>query len=219
VLVASYTGAAALCAQLLRMQYLAHSHLRETEMQALTDHLTGLPNLRALEKDLRAAPEGCLLLIDIDHFKWVNDNCGHPTGDLLLQHVAATIQRSVRAEDLVSRHGGEEFAVLLRPCRPEEAGVIAERVRANVAGEVLTLPNGETLRVTISGGLCPVVPGPLNEQIARADKLLYRAKAAGRNRICRSGGQSLSSTGTSSKEPTTSTSTAPTTAATPSQIQ
>jgi diguanylate cyclase (GGDEF)-like protein len=116
----------------------------------------------------------------------VNDSYGHPTGDLILTHVAATIQCSVRTQDLVCRHGGEEFAVLLRACLPAEAAAIAERVRANVQARAFTLPDSESLPVTISGGLCPVVPGPLKAQIATADKLLYRAKAAGRNRICAS---------------------------------
>ncbi|UBV44467.1 diguanylate cyclase (plasmid) [Deinococcus taeanensis] len=162
-----------------RLRSLARTQHYQT--LASTDALTGVLNRRQFEQDLAAVPDDTyLLLLDLDHFKRVNDTYGHDGGDRVLQAFTAITQHSTRARDRVYRLGGEEFAVLLHHCPPETAADVAERIRANVQGTLAAragLP-GETF--TVSGGL--VLVAPEVDALAVADERLYRAKAHGRNR-------------------------------------
>lgn len=159
------------------------------------DALTGALNRRsfelALDRELdrvaRSGESALLLLLDLDHFKRVNDLHGHPVGDRVLQTVAQTLQQAVRPMDTVARIGGEEFALILPNCPPAFGEAVAERVRARLASRSLPLPGGDSLRITVSvgGAYAPAwVRSAARYWLARADAQLYRAKAEGRNRSC-----------------------------------
>ena len=130
-----------------------------------------------------------LLMIDLDHFKSINDGHGHPFGDLVLHDLARLLEHEVRSVDIVARYGGEEFVVVLPEQGKEGAMVFAERVRTHVEGHVISTGGGNgdgKVSLTVSIGMSEF---PLNgiqtpsELIARADEALYRAKAAGRNHV------------------------------------
>lgn len=159
------------------------------EQMALTDSLTRIPNRRALDQDLnktchlanRHGQAHSLILVDLDHFKAVNDTCGHLAGDQLLQLTADTLRRSLRNSDSVYRYGGEEFAVLLPHTTISSAREVAERIRLAVANLTLDRP-AAPLKITASCGVAAYLAGDTPEQwVARADEALYRAKKAGRN--------------------------------------
>ncbi len=161
---------------------------------AMTDPLTRLYNSRWLrdtgDRDLaRAAREGkplALLLVDLDHFKRVNDGGGHAAGDLVLQRVASRLRSTVRGMDAVVRLGGEEFVALLQDCDADGAAVVAEAIR--VAVRDIALPEGCGLpRLTASIGIAayPEHAGDLEQLLAAADRAMYAAKQAGRDRIAR----------------------------------
>ncbi|MBF6604806.1 MAG: GGDEF domain-containing protein [Chloroflexi bacterium] len=167
----------------------AYSH-RAAEARASTDALTGLPNRRyfdefcgLLARRRRADDVLGVLMIDIDHFKRLNDTYGHATGDEVLRSVAGAIAAAVRTDDVPARFGGEEFAILLRDPSPSIAAEVGERVRTAVAELDLDLLHGS--RVTVSVGVAvSVAPAePIDEVIAAADRALYAAKRAGRNRV------------------------------------
>jgi diguanylate cyclase (GGDEF)-like protein len=159
------------------------------------DPLTGLSNRRNFEMQLsreidRAARSGesaLLLMLDIDHFKKVNDSHGHAAGDLVIRAVADAVASAVRPMDTVARVGGEEFAVVLPNCSSSFGPTVAERIRAAVAEQVVTVTPALSLQVTVSlgGAYAPqwVRSSPLL-WMERADRQLYRAKADGRNRAC-----------------------------------
>jgi diguanylate cyclase (GGDEF)-like protein len=166
---------------------------RRYQELATTDPLTGLRNRRYFQDRLR---EECarsdrtdqplsLLMLDLDHFKGVNDAYGHPVGDEALAHVARLIAGSVRSCDVACRVGGEEFAVLCPGAREEEARRVAERIRR--ALERTPLQSSEAKKevaLTASLGLAVREPDSGIEDLVRqADLALYRAKAAGRNRV------------------------------------
>jgi diguanylate cyclase (GGDEF)-like protein len=125
-----------------------------------------------------------LLILDVDHFKRVNDTHGHPTGDLVLQKVAEIAGREVRNMDILCRYGGEEFAVILPSCPQGEALQVAERVRKRI--EVTPAgPGGPPVQVTVSAGVA-TFPQPfssLTGLMKAADEALYSAKTRGRNRV------------------------------------
>lgn len=161
---------------------------------AVTDQLTGLHNRRYMTGQLdalvkRAAlggdPVSCLL-IDIDHFKKINDGYGHDVGDEVLREFAVRLASNVRAIDLPCRYGGEEFVVVMPGTRLEDAQRIAERIRLHVAGSPFRVMGGsELLTVTISIGVA-ATSGPDDKPEAllkRADEGVYEAKATGRNRV------------------------------------
>jgi two-component system cell cycle response regulator len=130
-----------------------------------------------------------LLMIDLDRFKDVNDTYGHLMGDLVLRVVAAHITRLIRIEDVLARYGGEEFVILARSTPHKDAGKLGERVRSTVERLQITSPSGgKTIGATVSIGissLSQLLPeAGANELISTADLRLYRAKAAGRNRVC-----------------------------------
>ncbi len=169
----------------------------------LTDYLTGWHNRRYLhtrlrEEIARAQRRGAalsLLMLDLDHFKQINDGCGHLGGDEALREVAARIESQVRASDTAARFGGDEFAVLMPGAGPAEAHRLAERIRAAVSHSPVEAGPGVSLRISVSVGLASLLPPPgrtdlkaLAERLlAEADAALYRAKAAGRDRIEGSG--------------------------------
>jgi len=156
---------------------------------AVTDALTGLANRRGIDQHMRREVARVLrhgyrlsfALLDIDHFKNVNDRFGHGVGDEVLRRVAESIGRTLRASDLAARWGGEEFLVVLTDTGLDGARMCAERIRAAV--EALSLPR--VSHVTISAGVAELTSGEdLSVALLRADEMLYKAKASGRNCVC-----------------------------------
>jgi two-component system, cell cycle response regulator len=157
------------------------------------DPLTGVYNRKHFDERLAAeiayalrhAADVALLLFDIDHFKRVNDQHGHQSGDAVLRHVTAVAARRLRTEDVLARFGGEEFAIVLRGTTELGAGLVAERLRAQVA-VLPAVVEGKPIPVTISAGCASLEccrDQSAEELIAAADRRLYRAKHAGRNRV------------------------------------
>ncbi|MDP1644848.1 MAG: GGDEF domain-containing protein [Thiobacillus sp.] len=170
---------------------------------SLKDPLTGLGNRRHLRSILERSIEAVarsgesvlLLLLDIDHFKSINDTHGHLAGDQVLQAIANCLTDCVRPMDTVARYGGEEFAVILPHCRPLFGHAVAERIRQTVAS--LSLPVAPQLSVqatiSIGGAYAPEwVRSTADLWIERADLQLYRAKSGGRNQVCLDQPQELS---------------------------
>ncbi len=164
-----------------------------------TDVLTGWHNRRYLQVRLteelararRDRSHVVCLILDVDHFKRVNDTWGHAAGDEVLRELANRIDVQVRASDVAARYGGEEFVVLL-PDTDNASGVrLAERIRQAIAASPYELPCGETASITVSIGIAGVTPDPEADDlktlgdslIARADVALYRAKTAGRDQV------------------------------------
>ncbi len=157
---------------------------------ATTDGLTGVLNRSALlaagQREMKwVRPIGqavVLLMIDVDHFKAINDRYGHAGGDLALQHLAAMLRFGLREGDLLGRLGGEEFAILLQSGSAEIAEVIAERLRSRVALEHVTFDD-QAIEMTISIGLAvqQAADESIERLMARADAALYNAKRSGRN--------------------------------------
>ncbi|WP_188901974.1 GGDEF domain-containing protein [Deinococcus aerophilus] len=153
-----------------------------TERLANTDALTGLNNRHALYPllDQKHDRGGALLLLDIDHFKAVNDRLGHSAGDEVLRRVAATLRRSLRDAELLGRWGGEEFLVMLPGVRPQEALQRAEHLRRAVAAQ--TDPPEQAVTISVGIGLIGAGEG-MSAGMSRADDALYTAKQQGRNRV------------------------------------
>jgi diguanylate cyclase (GGDEF)-like protein len=164
------------------------------QMQASIDTLTGLPNRRAMERRLqlewdrsqRYGKPFVVIYADVDLFKQVNDRYGHAMGDQALSAVARALQANVRDTDQVSRFGGEEFLILMPEVHAEGDGVLmAERLRAAVAGLTLSGPDGDVIPLTASFGVSGWLAADKNREhvLQRADHALYEAKAGGRNRV------------------------------------
>ena len=166
-------------------------HLEEQRQKALRDPLTALPNRAAWDDRLeleiarwqRFGGELLLAVVDIDHFKRINDSFGHLAGDRVLKIIANELRKRLRKTDFIARFGGEEFALLL-PGTPAAAGL---RVLDGLREGIEQCPfhfKGARIQVTLSGGLTSFVEAERAEQaFERADRALYRAKGAGRNRI------------------------------------
>jgi diguanylate cyclase (GGDEF)-like protein len=160
---------------------------------AIRDGLTGASNrtyfLDQLRKEVSASIRHghalSLALLDLDHFKAINDQHGHAAGDLVLRHFARTVNTLIRSEDTFGRIGGEEFALMLRHCPEHEAIRVMDRVRESV--EHLDLMHGDTrVVVTVSIGIASLQPETATSDVTlmeQADKAMYRAKKAGRNRV------------------------------------
>ena len=164
-----------------------------------TDVLTGWNNRRYLSVRLgeelararRDRSRLVCLMLDIDHFKRVNDTWGHAAGDAVLRELAQRIDGQVRASDVAARYGGEEFIVLLPDTNVDAAQKLAERIRTEIAAAPIGLPCGESVTITASIGIAEVAPDPQENDlktlgdslIARADVALYAAKSAGRDRV------------------------------------
>ena len=187
--------AGGVCWTLLRLRSASHGlrtlneALRRT---ARSDSLTSLPNRRRLEEVLEAvlaaaadeAPVS-VLVVDVDHFKSINDTYGHATGDAVLVHLATLLRNVIRGEDVVGRWGGEEFLAILPGTDPEGAMKLAERLRLVVSKAAYVSPSGDVaVPVTVSIGCASTLTGGDKEDVLhRGDQALYRAKAAGRNQV------------------------------------
>ncbi len=181
-------------------------------ISGLTDVLTGWHNRRYLKRRLPEEVARALrhdqplsaLLLDVDHFKRINDKYGHPAGDCVLRDVAARIRQELRSSDVAVRYGGEEFVVVLPQTAESDAVQMAERINQTIANRPFTVEPGLALDVTVSAGIAALAPMPHisasrplfetqergvelqqlgAELLHRADAALYRAKAGGRNRV------------------------------------
>ena len=165
------------------------AYLDTCEEEASTDHLTGLANRRRFERQLerevarthRYGHPFCLLMLDIDHFKQVNDLYGHEAGDIAIQCVAKAMQAGTRGIDLAARVGGEEFAILLTETNLKGALEVAERLR--MAIKAIKLPTGEQIAASFGVVECPSSAQTARELFAAVDAALYEAKRQGRDRV------------------------------------
>ena len=168
--------------------------LETAKREAATDPLTGVLNRKglqvALERAISEYHSGgtplCLLMIDIDHFKKVNDYYGHLLGDKVLRLVGTTLRQSIKGRDTAARYGGEEFAVLLPDTPLEGAKTLADQIRIAIsAGRILRVDNRQSIgQITVSIGLTAHRFGEAPEQtLERADEALYQSKRSGRNRV------------------------------------
>jgi diguanylate cyclase (GGDEF)-like protein len=174
---------------------------RQVKIQADRDGLTKIGNRRSFEVRLadEAARHGryeqplSLVLVDLDHFKHVNDTFGHPAGDEVLRDLAALLGEGLRNSDYVARYGGEEFALILPHTSREQAALLAERLRQRVAERVFRTGTGKTgLNLTVSVGVASLAPGGTSQGLVLlADQALYVAKNSGRNRVVLAGPRSL----------------------------
>jgi diguanylate cyclase (GGDEF)-like protein len=180
VVIIGLTGTGALSLTLHQAR-IANRHERD----AMTDALTGLLNRRAiLANPLENAPKGtAVVVMDMDHFKSINDQFGHDSGDRTLKIFADLIRANVHPGDLAARIGGEEFCILLSSSSPRAAAAIAEEIRSQT--EAMTIPaSSGVIRTTVSAGVAYSGGGEtIQSMLIRADKALYEAKAAGRNRV------------------------------------
>lgn len=168
----------------------------ELETVTRTDALTGIYNRRHLEERLhgmlaaarRHRQPAAVLMIDVDHFKRVNDTLGHAGGDAVLRQVAERLHRRVRLEDVVGRWGGEEFLVLSDATDAAAAEVLAGRLLAAVSGTPFAIEGADDISVTVSIG-CAAGTDDAEALVRRADDALYEAKSEGRNRVVVSGGR------------------------------
>lgn len=156
---------------------------------ASIDTLTGLPNRRGVSRALEQAMEHvrtggryAVLLLDVDHFKSINDLLGHQTGDRALAKIGRTIAENIRGVDVAGRFGGEEFLVLLRDASRERAMQVAERLRSAVEASGLAYADGKPVTISVGVAYARPVDGT-SDVVERADRALYRAKNAGRNRV------------------------------------
>jgi diguanylate cyclase (GGDEF)-like protein len=170
-----------------------------SELEALralvqTDELTGLFNYRhfaqaldlEMERSRRSLEPVALLMFDLDHFKHFNDSCGHEAGNMALRHVGRLIQNTVRRLDIPCRYGGEEFAIILPSSSMHAASVLAERLRVTVAGTPVSW-DGKMIALSCSIGVevyTSIDRGDALDFVRRADALMQKAKAEGRNRVC-----------------------------------
>ncbi|MCU1658356.1 MAG: hypothetical protein JWO57_3012 [Pseudonocardiales bacterium] len=174
-----------------KLQDALHERNAELDRMSRTDALTGLYNRRHLDDELRRSHEDarrhdaplCLLLLDIDHFKNVNDTYGHPAGDLVLGAFAQRLREQLRAGDIAGRWGGEEFLIIMPRTDPAGAFEVAERIRTCTGATPVTSVDGHVMKVTVSGGLACGPGDTADAAVHLADTSLYQAKAAGRNQI------------------------------------
>lgn len=168
----------------------AHQDLQD---MALRDPLTGILNRRALDEPLtrelksglRYSAPACLMILDLDYFKTVNDRLGHMAGDLVLRELAALMTDTVRDVDIVGRYGGEEFAIILPHTSIRQAHTLAERLRTQIESHAFAVEDG-IVRLTTSIGIadvCNPAIASVEDWVNAADSALYEAKAQGRNRV------------------------------------
>lgn len=208
-----------------QMQITHHKELLEVEVQsrteslaalnaelttlATTDELTQLPNRRewqlkasqAILQARRYQKELSVMMIDVDHFKKVNDQYGHLTGDMILKEIAKICQQNIRGPDSAARWGGEEFVILLPETDHHQALVVAEKIRLSIAQSQHTPKGKAPFHTTVSIGITSLMPSDstLDEVLSRADQAMYAAKSAGRN--CVQSAQFMSSNYLSQSKP------------------
>jgi len=178
-------------------------NLERLKRQGLTDTLTALNNRRFFDQRLveevvmarRKGDRLSCLLLDVDHFKRINDSHGHQVGDQVLMRVAALIRAQMRTTDVLSRYGGEEFSALLAHTPEPEAVEVAERIRSSIEQHEFSAADGQTFKVTISIGVATLdgnqtahaeainVKSLAHILVGQADQALYKAKANGRNQV------------------------------------
>lgn len=169
-----------------------HVAYAELERLAMTDELTGVPNRRHFlaqleserQRAIRYQRQASLAMLDLDHFKQVNDRYGHPAGDDVLKHFAKLLRRHMRSEDVVGRLGGEEFALLMPETTPVGAQTVLDRIRHELAKAQMDFV-APGFSYTFSAGIAelPMTESPTCDHwIQEADQALYRAKTGGRNR-------------------------------------
>lgn len=162
---------------------------RAATYDALTDALNRGSFLRAVEHALAGlkhqSEPAAIVVLDVDHFKHVNDVHGHAAGDMALIALSAAVKRSIRQGDLFGRLGGEEFALLLPHASAQEAIKVANRIRGHIERLQTTLPSGDVLHLTVSAGVVvsPAAQAEMTEMLSLADQTMYEAKRAGRNRV------------------------------------
>ena len=165
------------------------------EQLANKDGLTGLMNRRhfmqvaevELQRAQRYRRPVTVAMADLDYFKRLNDTYGHAAGDTVLRNFADLVREALRQSDLVCRYGGEEFAFLFPEIPLADAEMLAERLRAGCAGSEINLPDGRSVKITVSIGLADASECPIEIALKRADQALYDAKHLGRNRVVMSG--------------------------------
>ena len=179
--------------ELLAAKAAAERAREEMRFQATHDPLTMTLNRgellaqlrREMNRNYREREEMALIMIDIDHFKRVNDELGHLAGDEVLRVVTLRVQRAVRSYDLVGRYGGEEFLVVMPRCTVRQAMSVGHRILADVSSKPVPVP-GDEVQVTVSAGaasFCPQEDECEQGHLARVDAALYEAKRQGRNRV------------------------------------
>lgn len=176
--------------------YISESNISYNRMKKLstTDFITGLNNVHQFHSifnllSSRAEKKGeklSILIIDIDHFKKVNDTYGHVSGDEVLKQMGSLLLNSCGPGDIVSRNGGEEFSVLRYKCSHKECLMLGEHIRSSVEAHSFILPDGTSLWLTISIGAATLheTTGELEQLVKQADDALYVAKRSGRNMVC-----------------------------------
>jgi diguanylate cyclase len=175
------------------IEYLQRA-LEASQQRELLDPLTNILNRRGFERELIAELHDCearatplsLMIVDIDHFKNINDTYGHLIGDEVLKFVGKLLQSHVRPDDVVARYGGEEFAVVLKNCEVGSAAVRAEKFRRALAATTLKVTRSNSIlrQITASIGLSQYRKNDdINDLIERSDREMYRSKAGGRNRV------------------------------------
>jgi len=168
----------------------------QVKIRADHDGLTRIHNRRAFDERLvdelrrhqRYQHPMSLLMLDIDHFKVINDRYGHLVGDHVLREVSRLLSETLRSTDFTARYGGEEFVVILPQTAEEQAQILAERLRGLIA-QAHFVHDGETFSITVSIGVAALLPGSLTKRkdlLDKADKALYQAKNLGRNQVCSS---------------------------------
>ncbi len=187
-------GTALLAGRLLKAKNLLEVQAIELERQAKTDVLTGISNRRHFfemaERELMRARRSekpmAMLMMDIDHFKRINDKCGHGAGDEVLRSLCLISQGMIRNIDVFGRIGGEEFAIVLPETSLEQAQTVAERLRDKLSETHLELSSGERVPFTVSIGVSALNndDNSVESVLKRADVAMYKAKKYGRNRVC-----------------------------------
>ena len=176
---------------LLLAHFTISKYQRRLEIMATKDKLTGIDNRHAfdpafqqvIKTTARNKDALSIVLVDIDHFKKVNDNYGHMVGDQVIVKIATILKSNLRESDLLCRWGGEEFMLLLPKCDLSDAQSIAEKIRLHIESETMVI-DGNNIAITASFGICDYLEDESqNELFERVDKALYRAKNLGRNRV------------------------------------
>lgn len=191
------TGLVCLGVGLQRLGPQLETHVDRLQTEAIVDPLTGIYNRNVLRYEMdrlhaeheRYSTPFAVLMLDIDHFKSINDTYGHAAGDRVIAGTAQRLRYALRKSDLLCRYGGEEFCVICPHTHSEGAAVVAERLRLTI-GDVPFVLDEKMVNVTVSIGLCGTeeTATPNDEEpfaiVKRADQSLYAAKRGGRNRVC-----------------------------------